>query len=225
MKFSLLPLLCGLCLALPAVAQDRPDAGAAGGSAPAGRTEEGFEARVKTLEEQVSELKEKVYRSKARLLLLQETVLGGEISQGAQARIFHRNEMGSTYVLESVAYALDGSPVFTKVDQDGDLDGREEFEVFQGRIVPGQHQLAVRITYRGNGHGLFSYLDGYKFKVQSSYAFDAQPGKVTTVKVVGYEKGGMTSDLKDRPGIRYEVEAQKEPAAKLKGESAVAPSP
>ncbi len=176
--------------------------------------DEAFNSRVKTLEEQVVDLKEKIFRTKARLLLLQETVLGGDLSSGARSVLFHRNEMGSSFVLESVAYALDGAPIFTKVDVNGDLDKREELEIFNGRIVPGQHQIAVRLVYRGHGYGIFSYLEGYKFKVQSSYTFNAEAAKVTTVKIVGYEKGGLTSDLKDRPSVRYDVEVAKDAAMK-----------
>jgi len=141
-------------------------------------------------------------------------VLGGDLSSGARAVLFHRNEMGSSFVLESVAYALDGAPIFTKVDVNGDLDKREEFEIFNGRIVPGQHQIAVRLVYRGHGYGIFSYLEGYKFKVQSSYTFNAEAAKVTTVKIVGFEKGGLTADLKDRPAVRYDVEVAKDAAMK-----------
>ena len=130
--------------------------------------------------------------------------------------------MGSSFVLESVAYALDGAPLFTKVDVSGDLDKREEFEIFNGRIVPGQHQIAVRLVFRGHGYGVFSYLEGYKFKVQSSYTFNAEAGKVTTVKIVAFEKGGLTSDLKDRPAVRYDVEVAKDAAMKT---SAAAPPP
>lgn len=176
--------------------------------------DEAFTTRVKTLEEQVVDLKEKIFRTKARLLLLQETVLGGDLSQGARAVLVHKNEMGSSFVLESVAYALDGAPVFTKVDANGDLDKREEFEIFNGRIVPGQHQIAVRMVYRGHGYGVFSYLEGYKFKVQSSYTFNAEAGKVTTVKIVGYEKGGLTTDMKDRPAVRYDIEVSKDAGMK-----------
>jgi hypothetical protein len=172
--------------------------------------DEAFNTRVKTLEEEVVDLKEKIYRSKARLLLLQETVLGGDLSTGARAVLFHKNEMGSSFVLESVAYALDGAPIFTKVNQDGDLDKLEEFEIFNGRIVPGQHQIAVRFVYRGNGYGVFSYLEGYKFRVQSSYTFNAEATKVTTVRVVGFEKGGITADLKDRPSVRYDIEVSRD---------------
>jgi hypothetical protein len=143
-------------------------------------------------------------------------VIGGDITTGSKAVLVHRNEMGSSFYLESVAYALDGAPIYNKVDVDGDLEKREEFEIFNGRIVPGNHQIAVQLTYRGHGHGLFTYLEGYKFKVQSSYTFSADPGKVNTIKVVGFEKGGFTAELKDRPAIRYDVDVQKEEAARAK---------
>jgi hypothetical protein len=181
---------------------------------PPATSDEAFQTRVKTLEEQVVDLKEKIYRSKARLLLLQETVLGGDLSSGARAVLVHKNEMGGTFALQSVAYALDGAPILTRTDKDGDLANRPEFEIFNGRIVPGQHQVAVKLVYKGKGFGVFSYLEGYKFTVSSSYTFSAEPGKVTTVKVVGYEKGGLTTELKDRPAGRYDGEVNRDAAPK-----------
>ncbi len=205
-----------LLLTADAAAPAATPAPAAAAPAPkaAQTADEAFQTRVKTLEEQVVDLKEKIYRTKARLLLLQETVLGGDITNGARAVIFHRNEMGAQFVLESVAYALDGAPIFTKVDANGDLDKREEFEIFNGRIVPGNHQIAVRMVYRGHGYGIFSYLEGYKFKLQSNQTFNAEAGKVTTVKVVGFEKGGITADIKDKPGIRYDISTAKDASLK-----------
>ncbi len=170
--------------------------------------------KVRALEERVSDLKEKIFRTKARLMSLQEMVIGGDITSGAKAVLLHRNEMGASFYLESVAYALDGAPVYTKVDVDGDLEKREEFEIFNGRVSPGEHQVSVQLVYRGHGYGLFSYLEGYKFRVQSSSAFKAEAGKVTTVKVVGYEKGGITAELKDRPAVRYDVDVQREEGAR-----------
>ena len=38
--------------------------------------------------------------------------------------------------------------------------------------------------------------------------FQAQEGKITEVKVVGYERGGLTLDLKDRPAVRYDVKIE-----------------
>jgi hypothetical protein len=165
--------------------------------------------KLRGLEERVNDLKERIFRSKARLILLRETVLNGVIS-GAKAVIVHRNEMGSSFALESVAYALDGAPIYNKTDANGDLDEKEEIELFNGSIVPGNHNLSVFMVYRGNGYGVFSYLKGYQFKIKSSYAFTAEEGKVTTVKIVGYEKGGITTDLKDRPAIRYDVEVKQD---------------
>lgn len=173
-------------------------------------SDEKTDLQVRTLEEKVSDLKEKIFRTKARLLNLQEVVIGGDISTGSKAVLVHRNEMGSSFFLESVAYALDGAPIYTKADVDGDLEKREEFEVFNGRVAPGNHQVSVQLVYRGHGYGLFSYLEGYKFRVQSSYAFTAEPGKVNTIKVVGFEKGGITAELKDRPAVRYDVDVQRE---------------
>jgi len=191
-----------------------PTRSAAEPAPPPATSDEAFQTRVKTLEEQVVDLKEKIYRTKARLLLLQETVLGGDLSSGARAVLVHKNDMGGTFALESVAYALDGAPILTRTDKDGDLSKRPEFEIFNGRIVPGQHQVAVKLVYRGRGFGVFSYLEGYKFTVSSSYTFTAEPAKVTTVKVVGYEKGGLTTELKDRPAVRYDVEVTRDAAVK-----------
>jgi hypothetical protein len=183
-------------------------------AAQAQTAEEQADLKVKTLEERVNDLKEKIFRTKARLMNLQEMVIGGDITAGAKAVLVHRNEMGSSFVLESVAYALDGAPIYTKVDQEGDLDKREEFEIFNGRIVPGNHQVSVKLTYHGHGYGVFSYLEGYKFKVQSSYTFNAESGKSTSIKIVGFEKGGLTTELKDRPAVRYDVDVKKEETGK-----------
>ncbi|HSN93059.1 MAG TPA: dihydrolipoamide acetyltransferase [Anaeromyxobacteraceae bacterium] len=170
------------------------------------------DAEAKALEERVTDLKDKIFRTKARLLNLQEIVIGGELAAGARATLVHRNEMGSSFALESVSYALDGAPVYSKADLGGDLRGRQEFEVFSGKVTPGSHQLAVQIVYRGRGFGPFRYLDGYRFKVQSTYSFEAQPGKVATVRVVGFERGGLTARLEDRPAVRYDLDLQMEPA-------------
>jgi len=205
-----------LAVLLPVLAgAQAPAGGAAAQPAAAPQTaEEQNDLKVRTLEERVSDLKEKIFRTKARLMNLQEMVIGGDITTGAKAVLIHRNEMGSSFYLESVSYALDGAPVYSKADQDGDLEKREEFEVFNGRIVPGNHQLSVQLVYRGHGFGLFSYLEGYRFKVQSSHTFNAEPGKALTIRVVGFEKGGMTAELKDRPAVRYDVDVQREEPSK-----------
>lgn len=171
-----------------------------------------YAVRLRGLEERVNELKERVFRSKARLLLLRETVLNGVIS-GARARLVHVNDVGSAFNLEEVSYALDGSPLYAKTAEETDLDDLREIELFTGSIVPGNHNVSVFMRFRGNGYGVFSYLRAYTFKVQSSYAFTAEEGKLTTVRVVAYEKGGFTTDLQERLAVRYDVEVKQDARA------------
>jgi len=161
-----------------------------------------YGVRLRDLEQRINELKEQIFRSKARLSLLAETVLQGVVA-GGQAHIVHENKMGASYKLVKVVYALDGAPIFNKADEEGGLGDREEFDVYNGSIVPGEHTLTVQLEYRGHGYGIFSYLKGYRFKVNSSHTFTVPEGKASTLRVVGFEKGGPTAPLEERPAIRY----------------------
>jgi len=177
-----------------------------------------YGVRLRDLEQRINELKEQIFRSKARLSLLAETVLQGVVA-GSQARIIHENKMGSSYKLVKVVYALDGAPIFNKADEEGSLGDRNEFDIYNGSIVPGEHTLTVKLEYRGHGFGIFSYLKGYRFKVSSSHTFSAPEGKAATLRVVGFEQGGPAAPLEDRPAIRYieTVAATVEPQAALTG--------
>jgi hypothetical protein len=195
--------------AVPAAAPAAPAPAAAGSEAPmdAGT----YSVRLRDLEQNVNELKEQIFRSKARLSLLAETVLQGVVA-GAQAHVVHENKMGNSYRLVKVVYALDGAPILNKEDEEGGLGDQEQFDVYNGSIVPGEHTLTVQLEYRGHGYGIFSYLKGYRFKVTSSHTFTAAEGKATTLRVVGYEKGGPTAPLEERPAVRY-VERVDTPSA------------
>ena len=161
-----------------------------------------YATRLRDLEQRIDALKEQIFRSKARLSLLAETVLQGVVA-GAQAVIIHENRMTSSYRLVKVQYALDGARVFNKADEEGPLGEQQEFEVYNGSIVPGDHNITVNLEYRGNGYGIFSYLKGYRFRVRSSRTFNAPEGQAVTLRVVGFENGGPTAPLEDRPAVRY----------------------
>ncbi len=161
-----------------------------------------YAVRLRDLEQRINELKEQIFRSKARLSLLAETVLEGVVG-GGQAVIVHENRMSQSYKLVRVVYALDGAPIFTKADEEGTLSEQQEFEIYNGSIVPGEHTLTVSLEYRGHGFGVFSYLKGYRFTVRSTYTFAVPEGRVANLQVVGYEKGGPTTPLEERPAVRY----------------------
>ena len=188
-----------------------------------------YNVRLHDLERRVNELKEQIFRSKARLNLLKETVLH-QVLGSSDALIAHKNEMGSTYNLIKLVYALDGAEIYAKVDDTGHLGDAKEFEIFSGAIVPGNHTLTVMMIYQGNGYGVFSYIKGYKFTVKGSHTFTAAEGKQTQLKVVGFEKGNpITTDPKDRPAIdfRMSVVARKssQPNAAAGAPDSGAPAP
>ena len=128
--------------------------------------EDAIEARTRALEARVAELREQVFRSKARLATLQEMVVGGDLTAGSKAIVLHRNEMGASYVLESATFALDGAPVFTRTDEGGELDRSAQLDVFDGRVAPGPHQLAVKLVYRARGSGLLGARDGDRLTLE-----------------------------------------------------------
>lgn len=173
-------------------------AGAAGGDGSASAV------RLKALERSVNDLKEQVFRTRARLNLLKETVLGGVIG-ASRCVIKHKNDMGATFRLIKVVYALDGVQIMNKVDDTGRLADMPEFDVYNGAIQPGNHTLSVQLVYQGSGFGVFSYLKGYKFKASASNTFIAADNKATVVTVLGYEKGGLTTNMEDKPAVEFKV--------------------
>jgi nucleoid-associated protein YgaU len=177
-----------------------PPAPAEGAAADSGA----YTVRMRSLEKNVNELKEQIFRTKARLNLLKETVLGGVIG-AARAYIRHKNEMGSSFRLIKAAYALDGVQILSKADDSGRLADMQEFDIYNGAIQPGSHTLSVALTYQGNGFGVFSYLKGYKFNVKSSHTFVAGESKTTNITVVGFEKGNITTQLSDKPAVDFRV--------------------
>lgn len=182
----------------PKEATDAPPKRQVGVTAPA------YDIKLRELEEQVVGLKEKVFKSKTRLMLLKEQILHNVIAE-SRAIIVHNNDMGPAFTLDQVLYYLDNDKIYYQDNRDGVLDEKTEFEIFNGNVLPGNHVVNVELVYRGNGT-LFSYIDGYTFKIRSTYTFYATKGRITRLKVVGYERGGITTDLEQKPYVRYEVQ-------------------
>jgi hypothetical protein len=183
-----------------------------------------YNVKLRDLERKVNELKEQVFRSKARLNLLKETVLHGNVG-GARSAIVFKNEMGSMYVPIKYTFALDGTEIFSKSDDTGKLGEQKEIEIYNGSITPGNHTLSVQLIFQGNAYGVFAYLKGYKFTARSSHSFTATEGKQLQLKVVGYEKGNaVTTDPKDRPAVDFREAVTDESGKAAKPDPAAAPA-
>jgi hypothetical protein len=110
--------------------------------------------------------------------------------------------MGDSFRLTGEALSLDGQLVFDT--NDPALLERGTFPAFSTSVRSGHHDLGVVLVYRGQGKGVFSYLSKYKFRAKASRGFEAQGSQPVTITVVGYEQGGPTAPLEERPAIRFE---------------------
>lgn len=138
-----------------------------------------------------------------RLQQITALVLERSGAGGAQLVVDHRNEMGSTFRLVRATYSLDGVTVSSRVDDSGSLADQPTFAVYNGRVTSGEHSLTVNLEYQGNGYGIFSYLRGYTFRARSVQSFQVPEGRALRLVVIGYERGGSTTAVEERPSIRY----------------------
>jgi hypothetical protein len=187
-----------------------------------------YAVRLRDLEQRIDELKEQIRRSHTRLSLLSDTILSGG-GAGSRATIKFTNELSSAFKVTRLLIVLDGAVQYNKTDQSGALSEQSEIPIFNGSIPPGDHTVQLLMNLQGNGFGVFSYLRGYRFEVKSSHSFTAVEGKTVTVQAVGYEKGGVTTPLEERPAVRYVEKVQAgladaAPAAAPAGAEAAAPA-
>lgn len=167
------------------------------------RESEIYGARIDGMQTDVDDLKERIFRSKARLSVLKETVLHGVLA-GSRVIIAHRNLMGSQFRLTKLAVVLDGAQIYARTDDSGALDQEDEVVVLDGNIVPGPHTITVELTYAGQGFGVFSYLNGYTFESRSSHNFTAPENGALRLLSVGFEKGNLSTEMKDRPSVDWQ---------------------
>ena len=163
-----------------------------------------YVVRLRDLEQHIDELKEQIRRSHTRLSLLSDTILSGGAG-GARAEINFVNDLSSAFRLTGALFVLDGAVQYNKQDESDDsaLASQKQIPIFIGSIPPGDHTVQIVLQLRGNGYGVFSYLKGYKFKVPSSHSFTVSEGKTLKLDVIAWEKGDVTTDLTDRPAIRF----------------------
>lgn len=165
-----------------------------------------FQRELRTVEEGVSSLKERVFRAKATLELLKELVIDAA-DAGARLVIWHENTLGGGYGMESIQYFLDGRNVYSRVDADGYLDDNRDFQVHEQTVSPGSHEISVSMVLRGRGFKIFSYLRNYEFKLQSSYMFEVEEGTISTVRVISDTRGGMRNFV-ERPTVQYDEHSE-----------------
>ncbi len=158
---------------------------------------------LRTVEESVHNLKERVFRSKATLQLLRELVIESA-TMGSGVQIWHVDDLPRAYEMDSVQYFLDGRSIYAWSREEGSKEQPEDIQIRDQTVSSGAHTVQVTMLLRGNGGGLFGYVQNYRFKVQSSYTFEVTDGRLTTLRVRAIARGGVRKSFVDRPTVEYE---------------------
>jgi len=158
---------------------------------------------LRTVEEQVRDLKERVFRSKSTLALLHEMIVEKARFEAAVS-IWHVQALGSGYSMEGAEYYLDGKPIFSWKKSSGTPAPPEKVEIRNQMLDAGRHTLQVEFDVRGNGGGVFSYVRDYTLSLQGSYEFEAQVGQRTIVYATAMAEAGVKKSFTDRPLVNFE---------------------
>ena len=180
-----------LVACLAPVAQVAAQDGAAPESMSAGTRD----VRLRDLDQRVDRVRYEAWRSRVALQLLQEQYMDEPL--GAVATVRQRNELGPFYRLIDARYALDGVPIFAHRDLDGDIP---DTTIYTGAVATGAHTLTVSLRLTGDGQGIFSYLDGYRWQLQSSHSFVTPSRGNVALDVVLHERPDLA--FVDRPTVR-----------------------
>jgi hypothetical protein len=145
------------------------------------------------------------------VLLAQAAPLPGATAQGdaerqievpvvsLPARVEVNSTMGKRFKLVEARVVIDGQELGRRVASGGQ-ELEPQFRVFDGEVGPGPHQVTVSLVYEGRNVGIFTYMDDYKVRMQSSAEFTVQDrAHPAVVQVLAYERSGVTIPIEKRP--------------------------
>jgi hypothetical protein len=122
------------------------------------------------------------------------------------------SEMSASFQLVAATVSVDGVVVAAR-DVPVPEGSTEEIQplptplcIYRGMVQVGTHDVRADLSLRGNGYGVFSYLRGYRFRVDSTTQVDVTRETFGVgVTATAFERGGATAPLEDRPAIRWQT--------------------
>ena len=107
-----------------------------------------------------------------------------------------------SFDIVKVAASVDGHEV-SALDGKSFGPHKDEVEAWNGSIDAGEHVLNIVVEYHGNGHGVFSYFDGYRYTARSSTHFHLNEGAQLQMVVDLIDKGGVNTAFEKRLAIAF----------------------
>lgn len=114
--------------------------------------------------------------------------------------------MSSYFVLTSVSIEVDGAVVYTQTDPNA-LANLGTIPVAHALALgAGPHLLRTHVTMR-LAPPTTPWVEQipYRFDVKSAEEVHVMSGGVLEERIIAYERGGVTTPIEERPGVRYTV--------------------
>lgn len=109
-----------------------------------------------------------------------------------------RSDLRKRFRLVEARISLDGHELTRIIAPKGE-ELASSFRAFDGPLGLGRHAITVALTYQGRNAGPFTYLDDYRYRVESSGEFTVEMGRVATINVLAYERPGATVPVEEKP--------------------------
>ena len=139
--------------------------------------------QMRSLDEQVQEIKSDVLGIAAELTLLEERLL---YPSNTEVAVFVSLAEGETFRLDSVSIEIDGQPVARHIYSFKELEALQKGgvqRIYTGNIATGEHKIDVAIAGKGPG--------GSDFEKRESFGFS----KEVEPKLVGLTLSGGGSSI------------------------------
>ncbi len=124
-----------------------------------------------------------------------------DANPGGHLGVVFENQTSSAFRLVALRIELDGVRLCeAAVDPD---DAPTAIPIGYGSVAAGEHAVSVALELRGHGEGVFSYLRKYRFEVRGSHKLSMTEGQRKRLRVILFERGGVTTPLEQRPALEF----------------------
>jgi hypothetical protein len=124
-----------------------------------------------------------------------------EADPGGHLSVVFENQTSRAFRLAALHIELDGVRLCeAAVDPD---DAPAAIPIGYGSVAKGEHAVSVAIELRGHGEGVFSYLRKYRFEARGSHKLSMTEGQRKRLRVILFERGGVTTPLEQRPALEF----------------------
>jgi hypothetical protein len=120
--------------------------------------------KLKSLDEQVQDIKSDTLKTGANLLLLEEKLL---YPSSTQVAVYISLERAATYRVDTIDIELDGKPaakhLYTTREQEALMKGGMQ-RIFAGNVITGEHELKVVLGGKALAGPSFRRTERFKFR-------------------------------------------------------------